>query len=518
MITYMTVATAVLVAAASPLVAVSEDGDLTQTRLSGMSDVESVTITTGQSTLISLGERIERVVVVDDRIADAEPVDADEVLLIGRAPGTTDVVFRLESGDTVCRRLEVGFNAEALEMQLRRLFGVYLSIEEVGGTIALRGVMPDLETAGLVAAFMDDIEINWIDLSRIPGVRQVQLRVRIAEASRSALRQLAFGGVIGGSNFFGGVQSPGGSAFQSAGISPAAAGAATGAEFDLAKAKTVSSATTLFAGVPGADLEIFLEALDENRYVRMLAEPNLVASSGEEATFLVGGEFPIPITQGGGLGGGQAVTIEYKEYGVRLVFRPEVLGDGLIRLEVAPEVSELSELGAVDLNGYKVPGVTTRRSSTTVELGSGQSFALAGLIRTFEQGKVSRIPLLGDIPLLGTLFRSVRYQKDQTELVVIVTAELVEPLDNGRELPVPGDLHVTPDDWELFVEGRVDGKIEFGSPLARLDALGLDGLVGPGAWRRPDEERKPAADPMPVSRDSTSDGSEAGVDSEDSEG
>ena len=197
MITYMTVATAVLVAAASPLVAVSEDGDLTQTRLSGMSDVESVTITTGQSTLISLGERIERVVVVDDRIADAEPVDADEVLLIGRAPGTTDVVFRLESGDTVCRRLEVGFNAEALEMQLRRLFGVYLSIEEVGGTIALRGVMPDLETAGLVAAFMDDIEINWIDLSRIPGVRQVQLRVRIAEASRSALRQLAFGGVIG---------------------------------------------------------------------------------------------------------------------------------------------------------------------------------------------------------------------------------------------------------------------------------------------------------------------------------
>ena len=497
MIHNMTVAVATLAVVSSSFSAVLEDGHVTATHISGMTDVETVSIITGQSSLVSLGERIERVVVVDERIADAEPVDADEVLLIGRAPGITDVVFRLESGATVCRRLEVGFDAAALESQLRRLFGVYLSIDEVGGTIAVRGMMPDIEIAGLVSDFMDDVGINWIDLTRIPGVRQVQLRVRIAEASRSALRQLAFGGVIGGSNFFGGVQTPGGSAFQSAGISPAGATAATGTEFDLAKAKTVSSATTLFAGVPGADLEIFLEALDENRYVRMLAEPNLVASSGEEATFLVGGEFPIPITQGGGLGGGQAVTIEYKEYGVRLVFRPEVLGDGLIRLEVAPEVSELSELGAVDLNGYKVPGVTTRRSSTTVELGSGQSFALAGLIRTFEQGKVSRIPLLGDIPLLGTLFRSVRYQKDQTELVVIVTAELVEPLNNGRALPVPGDLHVTPDDWELFVEGRNEGKIEFGSPLARLESLGLEGLVGPGAWRRPDEKRKPAADRMP---------------------
>ncbi len=501
MIEFMAVAVASLVTALSAV-----DGDIRPdgTSRSGMADVEVLRVVTGQSTLVSVGDRIERVVVVDDGVADAEPVDANEVLLVGRAPGITDVVFRLESGETICRRLEVGFDEEGLEMRLRRLFGVVVEVEEVAGTIAVRGILPDLDSARLMTAFMNDLSLDWVDLTRIPGVRQVQLRVRIAEASRKALRELAFGGVIGGSNFFGGVQTPGGSAFQSAGISPSAVEeVGTGARFDLGRARSVSSATSLFAGVPGAELEIFLEALDQNQYVRVLAEPNLVAASGEEATFLVGGEFPIPVVQGSQAGGSSTITIEYKEYGVRLVFRPEVLGEGRIRLEVAPEVSELSEIGALKQGGFTVPSISTRRSSTTVELGSGQSFAMAGLLRTVEQGRISRIPLLGDIPVLGTLFRSVRYDKDETELVVIVTAELVEPLDDGREIPVPGDLHVTPDDWELFGRGSLEGRIRFGSPLARLEAMGLGDLVGPGAWRRPDEPRRPAADPMPADRSAT---------------
>ncbi|MCP4836721.1 MAG: type II and III secretion system protein family protein [Phycisphaera sp.] len=463
-----------------------------------MDEVEELTLAVGQSSLISVGERVKQVVVIDGDIADAEPMDSDEVLLIGKVAGTTDIVLRLESGDTICRRVTVDFDSEGLETTLGRLFDIYVDVEQVGATLAVRGMLPNVETAEMLTEFMTRLGHDWVDMTRIPGVRQVQLRVRIAEASRSALRQLAFGGVVGGSNFFGGVQTPGGSAFQSAGISPSPVERlAPGAEFDLANAKSVSSATTLFAGVPGADLEIFLEALDQNQYVRVLAEPNLVASSGEEATFLVGGEFPIPVVQGSNTGGAASVTIEYKEFGVQLVFRPEVLGDGRIRLDVAPEVSELSEIGAVTIQGFKVPGVTTRRSSTTVELGSGQSFAMAGLLRSVEQGRVSRIPLLGDLPILGTLFRSVRYEKEQTELLVIVTADLVEPLDDGFDRPVPGDLHQTPDDWNLFGEGRLDGNVTHLSPLARLESLGLDGLVGPGAWRRPDDERQTAGDPLP---------------------
>jgi pilus assembly protein CpaC len=336
--------------------------------------------------------------------------------------------------------------------------------------------------------------------------------VRIAEASRSALRELAFGGVVGGTEAFGGVQPPGGTPFQKVSIGPGAgaattntqAGGATTAASPVSNANfgfspfPVSSATTLFAGVPGADLEIFIRALTENRYVRLLAEPNLVAISGERATFLVGGEFPIPVVQGTTVGGGSStVTIEYKEFGVRLVFRPEALGEGRIRLEVAPEVSELSEVGALVQNGFTIPSVIVRRSSTTVELGNGQSFAMAGLLRNKEQGTVSKVPVLGDLPGIGVLFRSVRYEQDQTELVVIVTAELVEPLNEGMDRPVPGSLHQAPNDWELFMNGSLAGANDMASPVARLKTLGLRDIKGPGAWRRPDEPRVPAADPMP---------------------
>ena len=401
--------------------------------------------------------------------------------------------------------------AKQLESKLCRIFSVDIQIEEVDGTLALHGTMPDLTTATLIRNFMTGSGMKWVDLSRIAGVQQVQLRVRIAEASRSALRELAFGAVSGGNSFFGGYQAPGGSSpFQPVSISPGAqqATGATGlgntttagssvnqANFGFDK-NPVSSAVTLFGGVPGSDLEFYIQALSENKYVRLLAEPNLVAISGERATFLVGGSFPIPVVQNSGAS--SAVTIEYKEFGVRLNFRPEVLGQGRIRLEVAPEVSELSEIGSLRQNGFTIPSVITRRSSTTVELGSGQSFAMAGLLRSKEQGRVSKVPILGDIPVLGVLFRSVRYEEDQTELVVMVTAELVEPLDNGTVRPMPGELHETPNDWELFMEGSLTGATKAGKPLARLKVLGLEGLRGPGALRRPDDSRVSASDVFPA--------------------
>jgi pilus assembly protein CpaC len=395
-----------------------------------------------------------------------------------------------------------GSDTVGLELQLKQFFGVDLKAEDIGGTIALRGNMPNVGTAVQVRNFMTSTGLRWVDVTRIAGVQQVQLKVRIAEASRTALRELAAGAIIGGNSVFGGVQSPGGTPFQPVNIQPTP-GAPVGDPRFMYGNNPVTSATTLFAGVTGADLEVYLQALSENRYIRLLAEPNLVAVSGESATFLVGGEFPIPIVQGSVVGGGSTITIEYKEFGIRLNFRPEVLGDGRIRLEVAPEVSELSQIGALNQNGFTIPSLVTRRSSTTVELNSGQSFATAGLLRSLEQATVARVPVLGDIPVFGALFRSVRYEQAQTELVIMVTANLVEPLYDGMDRPMPGDLHEAPNDWELFMNGQTAGAVAIGSPMARLKSLGLEGIRGPGAWRRPDESRILASDPLPTASGAT---------------
>ena len=215
----------------------------------------------------------------------------------------------------------------------------------------------------------------------------------------------------------------------------------------------------------------------------LLANPTLVALSGEQASFLAGGEYPIPVVQG--TGGGDSITIEYREYGVRVMFRPTVLGDGTIRLHAAPEVSNLSDVGALVLGGFSVPALIVRKAETTLELKNGQTFAMAGLLQHDNQAINSSIPGLGELPILGPLFRSVRYQRRETELVVLVTASLVEPMSLASTPPVPGFLHSEPSDWELYIEGRIEGKepAKIDPDDARfLEQMGLNRLVGPGAW------------------------------------
>ena len=242
---------------------------------------------------------------------------------------------------------------------------------------------------------------------------------------------------------------------------------------------------TIFAGFPRADLEFFFRALAENQLLKILANPTLVALSGEEASFLAGGEFPIPVVQGGGgSGGGTSVTIEYREFGVRVSFRPIVLGDGTIRLHASPEVSDLSDV-AVSIQGYSVPALVTRKAETTLELQNGQTFAMAGLLQSKTQAISSRIPGIGNLPVLGSLFRSIRYQKNETELVVLVTASLVEPMSLAKTPPLPGFSHVDPNDWEFYIEGRIEGEgpAKIDSDDAEwLKKMGLDRLMGPGAW------------------------------------
>jgi pilus assembly protein CpaC len=199
---------------------------------------------------------------------------------------------------------------------------------------------------------------------------------------------------------------------------------------------------------------VFVDALKEQGLIKILAEPTLISLSGQEAKFLAGGEFPIPVPQDFG-----RTTIDYKEFGVALKFTPTVLSNEKISMQIAPEVSELDFTNAIAINGFLIPSITTRRVSTMIELGDGQSFAIAGLLKDDLREKVSKFPVLGDIPVLGSLFRSTSYNKNETELVVIVTPRLVKPLDMTKQT-LPTDQFVEPNDYEFYMLGRTEGKGE----------------------------------------------------------
>jgi pilus assembly protein CpaC len=195
----------------------------------------------------------------------------------------------------------------------------------------------------------------------------------------------------------------------------------------------------------------FIDALKEEDVLKVLAKPTLVAISGQEAQFLSGGEFPFPVPQAFGI-----ITIQYKKFGIGLAFTPTVLSNNRISMAVSPEVSELDFKNALQLQGFSVPTISTRRATTVVELADGQSFAIAGLLRDNVREQVQKFPILGDIPVLGTLFRSSRYQKNQTELMIIVTPHFVKPLDMANQ-PLPSDTFVEPNDWEFYLMGWTDG-------------------------------------------------------------
>ncbi len=255
--------------------------------------------------------------------------------------------------------------------------------------------------------------------------------------------------------------------------------------FTFTQTVNVSPLVSVLAGFPNSDLEFFVQALAENQYLRILAEPNLVALSGEEASFLAGGEFPIPIVQGTTTGGGTTITVEYKEFGVNLRFQPTVLGDDRIRLNVAPEVSDLSDVGAVEIQGFRIPAILTRRSETTLELDSGQTFAMAGLLNYSVSARKSRVPLFGDLPIIGQLFRSTSYQSGESELIILVTAKLVEPLTGAENVPLPGHKDAEPNNWEYFVGGLLEGHHKKVGETADTEAPppeSLGELKGPGGW------------------------------------
>ena len=449
---------------------------------------ETLDIGVGRSKAIRAPWTIKRVSVADPDVADVEVLDPDQVIVVGQSIGSTDLIIWSENAEVWATRLRVEIDLPQLNDDLAKLFTASsLEVTKSQDVYVVSGVLERAEQVEQVHRFLDASGIKYVDLTKLAGLQQVQIQVRVAEVNRVAVRKLAINALQAGHDFFGAslIGSGGGGAFNPVSIGPAEGTlAAANIPFVFTDDVSVSPLATLLAGFPQADLELFIQALAENQYLRILAEPNLVALSGEEASFLAGGEFPIPIVQGTTAGGGTSITIQYKEFGVRLGFSPTVLGGGKIRLHISPEVSDLSDVGAVEIEGFSVPSVLTRRSETTLELNSGQTFAMAGLLNRSTSARNSRVPLLGDLPVLGPLFRSISYQTGESELVVLVTATLVEPLSHRAVRPLPGDLHVPPNDWELFVKGRLEGEVKetTSSGGLKLGISGFDRLKGPGAW------------------------------------
>jgi pilus assembly protein CpaC len=301
------------------------------------------------------------------------------------------------------------------------------------------------------------------NLMEVTGSQQVMLAVRFAEMSREVIKQL-------GANtdllFENGDVSISGSFGNGPLIDPTSFGAAG-----------LALTTGDFS------MNLVLDALEEKGFVRTLAEPNLIALSGDTASFLAGGEFPIPVGQDSD-DSGVDITIEFKPFGVSLSFTPTVIGEQLINLELFTEVSDIDRDTSIRLDRLLIPGLTTRRARTTVELGNGQSFAIAGLLRDDFEDTVRSYPILGDVPVLGQLFRSNGYQLDQTELVVIVTPYLVQPA-SPTALITPADLFQAPSDAELFLQGKVVGERAGYDPTNSADQLGrrsAAGIVGPHGY------------------------------------
>jgi pilus assembly protein CpaC len=400
----------------------------------------------GRSVVLKTRTTYKRVHVSNPDILGDTEVDATGILLRANSCGKTQMILWDDHDHTQVVDVVVDYDLPAIRALLKEEFPESDIVPtSANDAIVLKGRVSSLQ----IAEQATDVVGHYgkvLNFMQISGGQQVMLKVRFAEISRNAESQLGFNvDLQDGRSVFGFGQGPGGS-----GIGQLNTNAGVGT--------SVSSSVALFGGggIGRTSFEAFLQALRQNNLIRVLAEPNLVTSSGQQADFLAGGEFPIPIPQAGA-SGSAAITIEYKDYGVRLSFVPITLGDGKIRLKVSPEVSELDYSNAVTFDGFSIPALTKRNLSTTVELKDGQTLALAGLLQSNINANKSVTPLLGDVPVLGALFRSVSYQRKETELVVLVTPQLVDAMNPSEVPDLPGEHWTVPTENDLFFNQDLGG-------------------------------------------------------------
>ncbi len=397
---------------------------------------EVVRLAAGESFLITRTAPLTKVSIADPGVADVVVISATELVVNGKVAGTTSLMLWDNAGGRAHYSVKVNADAESLQENLRRLFpDEDFRVEASGGTVVLAGDVSSL----MVSERMEAVATSSVGANTtvsnqlgVPHPGQILLQVRFAEVSKTGLERA-------GVNLL--RWKPG---EVSGGVStgrPSGGGGSVSLPPSGALATSVSDAVNLWLLSPDGDVGVFIQALKSNGAFRSLAEPNLLAVHGQEASFLAGGEFPYPVVQGGANVG--AVTIQFREYGVRLSFKPEILPSGNIRLHVKPEVSTLDFANGLTLQGFNIPSILTRKAETEIELADGQTFAIAGLVDNTMLQDIDKVPLLGDIPILGSLFRSKEVRQNRNELLVLVTPQIVRPLDESPPVPT-GE----PDRWD----------------------------------------------------------------------
>lgn len=435
-----------------------------------------------RSELISLPSDIKEVIVANPNVADIYVHGTNKVSIVGKAIGSTNLRV-LGSDNNVLRTLgvRVSYDLPGIRQTLHQLFPYEdIAVQPVNNNLALTGMVSSPAVAAKAVQVVNEYllpmdekqrprgtgfalantmatsnaDTGVINMLKVTSGQQVLLRVRVGEMQRTALKQLGINWRV---------------------VNPDSITAATGLLVG-APAGSLPVRSDTFAGIAGTvnkggtSITAMLDALERNNLFKLLAEPNLVAMSGEEAEFLAGGEFPIPLQAQD-----EQITIQFKEFGVSVKFLPKVLSDARIRISVAPEISELSDEGAIELQGFTIPALTTRRAKTTVELAPGESFMIAGLLRDQSQTTIDQIPGLGELPVLGALFRSTDFQRNETELVIAVTPYLVDPL-TGDEVRLPTDGYRHSSMMEQFFYGAL-GKLSEDS-LRASQTPSLEGPIG----------------------------------------
>jgi pilus assembly protein CpaC len=467
------VAALMIAAAAGALLPARAEAQQRVVQLIGPKRTGMITINIGKSEDVRTDASFTDVVVGDPEIADVNPLTDRAVSILGRKSGTTRVSMYGE-GKKLVGVFDVGvtYDTTLVASEIARRFPyAKLRVSSVNGRIMLSGTAPDGPTLDKAVTIAKQFGPDVINTVQVLQPQQVMLEVRFIEATRQAGRELGFqwntfcnngrclaniGDRLPREALPVTPSGPNGT-LDDKKVSPiVAAGVLSGtAPFGFMLAKLIAN---------GVQTDLMINALEQKGMARSLAEPNLVALSGDTASFLAGGEFPVPVP--GALG---QVTIDYKRYGVGLAFTPTVLSDGLINLKIEPEVSQLDTSHPVQVAGISVPPLIVRRASTTVELRDGQSFVVGGLLQSVGQNQMQQLPWLGDIPVLGALFRSASYQKNETDLAIIVTPRLVRPAAPGDAVKTPLDTTLPVNDKDLFLLGKIETTRGFARKTANAE-------------------------------------------------
>jgi len=387
----------------------------------------------GRSLVISSPTRVKRISVADPNIADAIVISPFQVLLNGKTPGGVSLIIWDESDQSQTFEIFVDLDILGLSQKIREVFpNEPIRVEASKDLVMISGHASTRAVQAQILAIVSAVTpkvVNLMEAPAAPSVGEIMLQVKFAEVDRSALQQ------FGVNLFYGGTNSVAATSTQQYSSPVLVNPTPTTSAF------SVSSLLNMFYFNPNLNLGATIQDLEQKNIIQILSEPNLITETGKEASFLAGGEFPYPIVQGS-TGGSNAITIQFREYGVRLTFTPTIMDNGQIHLKVKPEVSALDYSNSLTISGFTIPAISTKRVESEMDLSDGQSFAIAGLVDDRVTKLLNKVPGIGDLPVLGQLFRSVSFNKSKTELLILITPRIVKPLSpnglpSGPQFPSP---------------------------------------------------------------------------------